>query len=162
MKNKTFCIGDIHGNYKGLLQVLKKSNFNYDNDTLITLGDIADGWSEVPQCVDELLNIKNRIDIGGNHDLWLYEWLKFGMMPNVWVNQGGRATINAYLIDGKMADPKHLDFFAKQANYYIDDKNRAFVHGGYTSHKGAGHELSNSQYYWDRTLWDIALASKKN
>jgi len=25
-------MGDIHGNYRGLLQCLEKSNFDYDND----------------------------------------------------------------------------------------------------------------------------------
>lgn len=68
--NKTFCCGDIHGNYKALKQVLEKSNFDYDNDTLISLGDIVDGWSDTYKCVEELLKIKNRIDIKGNHIIW--------------------------------------------------------------------------------------------
>ena len=36
-------MGDIHGNYRGLLQCLEKSNFDYDNDKLIQLGDVVDG-----------------------------------------------------------------------------------------------------------------------
>lgn len=66
--NKVFCIGDIHGSYKGLLQCLRKSNFDYKNDTLICLGDVVDGWSQVKECFDELLKIKNLIYVIGNHD----------------------------------------------------------------------------------------------
>lgn len=65
---KRFVIGDIHGNLKGLLQCLERSGFNKEHDLLITLGDIADGYSYVYQVVEELLTIKNRIDIRGNHD----------------------------------------------------------------------------------------------
>ena len=56
---KTFVIGDVHGNNRALLQCLEKSGFDKENDKLISLGDIADGWSEVPQCVETLLSIKN-------------------------------------------------------------------------------------------------------
>ena len=51
---KTYVLGDVHGAYKALLQVLMKSNFDYENDTLISLGDICDGWSEVVECFEEL------------------------------------------------------------------------------------------------------------
>jgi serine/threonine protein phosphatase 1 len=54
---KTFVIGDIHGNYRALLQCLERSGFNKEIDTLIQLGDVADGWSETAECVEELLRI---------------------------------------------------------------------------------------------------------
>ena len=65
---KRFAIGDIHGNYKALKQCLERSAFDKENDLLIQLGDVADGWHEVYECVDELLSIKNTIFIKGNHD----------------------------------------------------------------------------------------------
>lgn len=40
---RTFVIGDIHGAYKALVQFLEHSGFDYDNDRLIPIGDIADG-----------------------------------------------------------------------------------------------------------------------
>ena len=43
---RILCIGDIHGNYKGLMQCLQRSNFDYQNDTLISLGDVVDGHSQ--------------------------------------------------------------------------------------------------------------------
>ena len=158
---KTFVIGDIHGGYKALVQCLARSNFNKEEDTLISLGDIADGWSEVPECIEELLTIKNLIAIEGNHDNWARQWLKFGIANHMWLNQGGQATFDAYTIYHPDLMIKHeKEFFEKQINYYIDDKNRGFVHGGFTSSKGLGHEPHVSNYIWDRDLWTLAVLSQ--
>ena len=32
--SRTLCIGDIHGNFKGLKQALERCNFDYNNDFL--------------------------------------------------------------------------------------------------------------------------------
>jgi serine/threonine protein phosphatase 1 len=74
---KKFVIGDIHGGYKSLLQCLERSDFNYEEDQLIVLGDVVDGWPETPQCIEELLKVKNLIYIMGNHDAWADQWLRF-------------------------------------------------------------------------------------
>lgn len=63
-----FVTGDVHGNYKALLQCLERSGFNKEKDQLIQLGDVVDGFSEVYECVEELLSIKNLIALKGNHD----------------------------------------------------------------------------------------------
>ena len=41
--SRTLVIGDVHGNHRGLLQCLERSGFDKENDTLISLGDVADG-----------------------------------------------------------------------------------------------------------------------
>ena len=62
---RIFVIGDIHGAHKALVQVLERCEFDYENDQLITIGDIVDGWGDSYMVVEELLKIKNRIDIIG-------------------------------------------------------------------------------------------------
>lgn len=157
---KTFVIGDIHGGYKALMQCLERSEFNKEEDTLISLGDIADGWSQVPECIEELLTIKNLILIEGNHDNWARQWLKFGIANKMWLHQGGRATFEAYSIYHPDLMMKHeTEFFAKQIPYHIDEENRGFVHGGFTSRKGLGYEHSFTTYMWDRDMWSLALLS---
>ena len=49
-----FCIGDIHGNYQALLEVMSKSNFDYVKDKLIVLGDVVDGHPCTKEVIDEL------------------------------------------------------------------------------------------------------------
>ena len=52
---KTFAVGDIPGAYKSLVQCLERSKFDYNNDRLIVMGDVVDGYPDVKQCFDELL-----------------------------------------------------------------------------------------------------------
>ena len=147
---KNFVIGDIHGGYKALIQCLERSNFDYKEDTLICLGDVTDGWPETPQCIEELIKIKNLIYVIGNHDVWLDQYLKFGATPKLWTIQGGQATVDAYLKNIDLRD-KHFNFFNKSCNYYLDDKNRIFVHGGFI--RGVKLEAQSSTIFtWDRTL----------
>ena len=155
-------MGDIHGGYKALVQCMERAKFDYELDTLIQLGDVADGWSEVPECVDLLLKVKNLIAIKGNHDEWAREWMLFGTPPHMWLKQGGQATYDAYRHDVEMKADHYTRFFNKQHNYYHDEENdRVFVHGGYVDAKGIGHDHSKS-YYWDRELWSIALSGKSS
>src|SRR6266700_1100414 len=93
---KTFVIGDIHGAHKALLQCLDRSGFDRENDTLITLGDICDGWPYVYECVEELLKIKNIINIIGNHDQWFLKWYYTLCHPDYW-GSGAKNTAVSYL-----------------------------------------------------------------
>ena len=157
---KKFVIGDIHGGYRALIQCFERSGFDKENDLLITLGDIVDGWSEVIEVVDELLTIKNRIDIRGNHDQWFVDWYLTGVAKHVWTSQGGQVTLNAYT---KLMDENidkfnlHIDkFFNKQDYYYLDDNNRLFVHGGFPNWESDPENISVDEMMWDRHMYEVA------
>src|SRR5678809_1468386 len=92
---RRFVIGDIHGNYEALKQVIERCGIDKENDLLITLGDIVDGFYQTYECVEELLTFKNRIDIRGNHDDWFVQWLNHGIHPVHW-EQGGYGTARSY------------------------------------------------------------------
>lgn len=128
--SRTLVVGDIHGGNKALLQVLERCNFDNNKDRLISLGDIADGWPETPECVDTLLGIKNLVAIRGNHDVWVYDWFERGWDPIIWTQQGGIETIKAYIRTGQVVDEKHREFWKNQIDYFIDDNN-LYVHGGW-------------------------------
>jgi len=150
---KTFVIGDIHGGFKALKQCLKKSKLDYKVDKLIVLGDVADGWPDIPECFEELFKIKHLVYIRGNHDQWLKDFLKYGKQPDVWTLQGGMATREAYLFRRPELMKPHLEFLKKTKFYYKDDKNRVFVHGGIDLDKPI--EENTKRYLcWDRALWD--------
>ena len=158
---KTFVIGDIHGGYKALMQCLERSGFDYEKDQLISLGDIADGWPEVPECVDELLKIKNLIVIQGNHDKWCEDWLFYGNIHPYWLEQGGQATKDSYISSHKLLDEEHKKFFKSMEYYYIDEENRLFVHGGFTHVRGPQDEEYPSTLWWDRSLWEMSLMTRR-
>lgn len=149
---KTFVIGDIHGGYKSLLQCFERSKIDYKKDRLVCLGDIADGWTETAEALDELLKIKNLIYVRGNHDQWLKDWLHKGKKPNIWTSQGGLNTIKSYSSNPSLKQ-KHLMFLKKTPFYYVDKKNRVFVHGG-VSQDGIEIDKCDKQFLsWDRNLW---------
>jgi len=76
-------IGDIHGGYKALLQVLERCNYNPKNDQIIFLGDYVDGWSQSYEVIQKLIELQEEsthgnIHIIGNHDKWFTQWLDTG------------------------------------------------------------------------------------
>jgi serine/threonine protein phosphatase 1 len=153
----TYVIGDPHGGNKAFLQVLERSGFNNDEDTLICLGDVCDGFSQTPELIESLLGIKNLISIKGNHDDWCYQWMKYRVGNPNWLRQGGQATKDAYQIYHSDLIIKHeKEFFSNQRYYYIDDKNRLFVHGGF-NHHNPFLETKKSSLIWDRSLYETAL-----
>jgi len=149
---RTLVVGDIHGGNRAFLQCLERSKFDYENDKLICLGDVVDGYPETPQVIEELLKIKNLILIEGNHDDWAYNWFQMGASPIIWTQQGGQATIDAYIANPELMI-KHRDFFRRAVKCYVDDKKRVFVHGGFKL--GVPVEEQPARYLtWDRDLYD--------
>lgn len=156
---KTFAIGDIHGALKALKQIITAID-PQKNDRLIFLGDYVDGWSESAQVIEYLMELSQNfpcIFIKGNHDAWCESWLS-GMPPDkTWLFNGGESTISSYAKISAARKDIHLAFFNHLYNYYIDDQNRLFIHAGFSSMHGPAYEHYQSNYSWDRTLWEMAL-----
>jgi len=158
--SRTLVVGDIHGGLKALEQVLERANVT-DKDKLIFLGDYVDGWSESSQVINALIELSQKqecIFIKGNHDLYCEEWLSFGHKPEMWLLNGGVATMESYADFSDEEIDKHLEFFSQMHNYYTDEQNRLFIHAGYSSMHGPEKEMHSSNYRWDRTLWETAVA----
>jgi len=175
--SKTYVMGDVHGAYRALVQVLERSNFNKEEDTLIFLGDVCDGWNEVYECVEELLTIKNLISILGNHDKVFLDWINSATHGWGWL-QGAKATADSYIryaerecviYAGKggyltnltMLDMplKHIQFYQNMLFKYTDHRNRCFVHGGFNRHYLIDDQTIDV-LCWDRDLWMAALSAK--
>jgi serine/threonine protein phosphatase 1 len=150
--SRTFVMGDIHGAYRALRQCLERSGFDRTRDQLIFLGDVSDGWPETKLCIDELLLIKNLICLRGNHDDWTLTWMKTGAAENIWLGQGGRATVKSYL-DGVPDD--HIEFLDQALPYYVKD-NLLFVHAGIDPTVPIESQTPDT-FLWDRNMARIAL-----
>ena len=161
--SRKLVIGDIHGGLKAIHQVLERANVT-QKDILIFLGDYVDGWSESPAVLDFLIALQKKqpcIFIRGNHDELLLDWL-LGNNENIdeklWFQHGGEATVKSYQNIDSETKEKHIDFLKSLQDYYLDDENRLFIHAGFTNMKGVEHEFFKPLFYWDRTLWETALA----
>ncbi len=176
---RKFVMGDIHGAHKAMLQCFERSNFDYESDLLIQLGDVVDGYPQVYECVEELLSVKNLIALKGNHDDWFDEFIKTEFQPYYW-NYGGQGTLISYLQhvnkDGQLLfkgkgdktglrpndiPETHKSFFNGQKPYFIDDENRCFVHAGFDRLLPFS-EQNILDFYWDRSLWQDAKLHQAN
>jgi len=156
---RTIVIGDIHGALKALEQLMAQIALQPE-DSLIFLGDYVDGWSQSAEVIRYLMALEQRyacIFIKGNHDAWCEDWLADQLPNDTWLFHGGRLTVESYARLTAAERLEHLSFFNRMRNYYVDEKNRLFIHAGFSSMHGPDHEPYKSNYSWDRTLWEMAL-----
>lgn len=157
---RTLVIGDIHGGLKGLVQVIERANVT-KKDTLIFVGDYGDGWSESAGVIRYLISLKKSnkcVFIRGNHDYLVHRYLKFNDLNAMWLQYGGRSTLDSYVDISAKEKQEHVSFLDQLVNYYIDDANRLFVHAGFTNQAGPKHEFYPNMVFWDRTLWEMAYS----
>lgn len=162
--SRTLVIGDIHGSYKALVQILERAAIT-QADRLIFLGDYVDGWGQSPEVIDFLIGFKASHDcifMRGNHDDLLLSWLKTGEYTEEWFTHGGQLTTEKYSNVPEDKKQVHILFLESLEDYYLDDHNRLFIHAGFTNLNGVKHEYFTRMFYWERTLWETALALDKN
>lgn len=158
--NNTFVIGDIHGGLKALQQVLQRANVSV-NDKLIFLGDYTDGWSDTANLIDFLIDLKSKQDcvfMKGNHEEMVLKWLQGNEDNEIWRMHGGQSTVEVYQNISENKKQKHIQFLSELNEYYLDDNNRLFIHAGFTNLKGVEFEYFRGMFWWDRTLWETAMA----
>jgi serine/threonine protein phosphatase 1 len=157
--SRTLVIGDIHGGLRALKQLFERAAITA-LDRLIFLGDYVDSWSESPQTLDFLIELSKThqcIFIRGNHDELLLQWL-LGKENALWHQHGGMATMSSYTNLNSDIKAKHITFLESLQDYFLDNENRLFVHAGFTNLHGVAHEHYPRLLYWDRTLWETAVA----
>lgn len=158
--SRKIAIGDIHGGYKALIDLIDKIQPN-KTDQLIFLGDYVDGWSQSPEVIDYLISLNNTFDcvfIRGNHDQLLLDWLVTKKNNELWLQHGGASSVSAYQNIDEDRLNKHIDFLSSLKMNYLDEKNRLFVHAGFTNPNGIEKEYFPNMFFWDRTLWEMVLS----
>ncbi len=157
---RTLVVGDIHGGLKALQQVLDFAS-PQDGDLLVFLGDYVDGWSEASQTLGFLIELQQShpcIFLRGNHDDLCLQWLTLGRENPLWLKAGGEATQKSYAGIGEATRREHIRFLESLSDYHLDQEGRLYVHAGFTNPRGVGHEHTSENFYWDRTLWEMALS----
>ncbi|MFB9077775.1 metallophosphoesterase family protein [Flavobacterium procerum] len=160
---RTLVFGDIHGGLKALIQLLERIDYSV-NDRFVFLGDYVDGWSESAQIIDFLMELSQKqecIFIKGNHDAWCQEWLEENTINDIWFLHGGKSTIESYTGIDYSQKEKHHNFFNSMKDYFVDENNNLFIHAGFSSMHGPEKEHYQTNFSWDRTLWEMALIMDK-
>lgn len=157
---RTFVVGDIHAGLRGLEQVLERLQASSE-DRFIFLGDYVDGWSTAVETLEFLMEFSKKhscIFLRGNHDALTLDWLRDQKDNPLWLASGGAATQQSYKGIGQTTRERHIRFLESLKDYYLDAQNRLFLHAGFTHPKGVSQEYFRANFYWDRTLWEMALS----
>lgn len=149
---RIFVTSDIHGAYRALEQCLLRSGFQPEEDQLIVLGDICDGWPETHHVIRALSGINRLVLLRGNHDEWALHWMKTGEITPGWWMQGGKATVTSFENGFTEEDIA----FIERALYYYEWNDRLFVHAGILPGIPLD-EQDPEVFLWDRSLVMKAL-----
>ena len=116
-------VGDIHGMYGKLIALMKKVQFDSEQDLLIFLGDYIDRGPQSLECLDYVMALQEQypervIPLMGNHEAMCVGYIQFYMlrsepyMPQfdltlvcAWLENGGTETCNQF----KMLDKDDFD-----------------------------------------------------
>jgi RNA ligase len=97
-------VGDVHGCYDELIQMLDELNFDRQEDVLISTGDLIDRGPKIKEVIDFVMSLPHFYSVIGNHE---DKCIRYFEGTNVKVANGLQKTIDAF--DNKMP-PEVLDF----------------------------------------------------
>jgi len=135
MKNRVFAIGDIHGCFDEMKDLIENKIQLCKKDKLIFLGDYIDRGSGSKKVLDYIIELQhNNFDIvtlQGNHESMLIEaWYNENLISK-WLQNGGSETLLSFGTDKlKNIAPKYIHFLEHLKLYYELDKF-LFVHAGF-------------------------------
>jgi serine/threonine protein phosphatase 1 len=153
---RKFVIGDIHGHFDPMMELFERVNFRFNEDSLISLGDLVDRGPKPIEVIETLMRIRHFIHILGNHDEWCHQYLITEEVEPIWIVQGGADTLRAYKKSPEVIK-RHIEFFEKAKLYHIDAQTRLFVHGGFNPKVPFYLQKEHkSTLLWDRTLLEAA------
>ncbi|MBX7490306.1 metallophosphoesterase family protein [Helicobacter turcicus] len=111
-KRPLYIIGDVHGCYKTLCALVKKFP-EKENSQIVFVGDLIDRGMESCAVVDFVMEGKYPCVLGNHEELMLEYYSSVTMdRDGVWMENGGRETIQSYANYGKVQRLKeHLEFF---------------------------------------------------
>lgn len=165
MTEAFFVVGDVHGRYDLMVEILKK--WDQQKQQLVFLGDVIDRGEQSRQCLElakELVEEEGAICLMGNHERMLLAYLRDPENRyDHYHRNGGDTTINSLLgrdldspvepllavkeLSEKVADL--LDFVATRPYYHETDRY-IFVHAGLDWSQSDWRKTSHHDLVWLR------------
>jgi len=135
MSNRQFAIGDIHGCFDSLKELIENKIQLRKNDKLIFLGDYIDRGSNSKEVIDYIIELQENdydvVTLLGNHESMLVDAYNNEGALSKWIQNGGSETLKSFEINSlKDLDSKYLNFFNSLKLYFELDEY-LFVHAGF-------------------------------
>jgi serine/threonine protein phosphatase 1 len=135
MNNRIYAIGDIHGCFRAMKDLIENKIQLTKADKLIFLGDYIDRGPDSKKVLDYIIELQNNhydiITLRGNHEsMFINAWYNESAVSK-WIINGGSETLLSFGTDKlKNIDSKYLHFLENLKFYYELDKY-IFVHAGF-------------------------------
>lgn len=153
-KQRIYAIGDIHGQYQMLKELINNVKIDFNNSIVIFLGDYIDRGPQSFEVVEYLSKLflkhpKNIILLKGNHeDLFLKS-----EKHSLWIYNGGTSTIKSYKKHNynlPIEMPSTHSKFFKNLKLYYETENFIFVHAGVKNFNQQLNKESPDDLLWIR------------
>jgi len=95
LKGRDFVIGDLHGSYEALMNLLTNVNFDPEKDRLISVGDLVDRGPESQRCLG-LLREPWFHAVLSNHEQMMLDAFRGRPMGAYWFMNGGAWGMEAW------------------------------------------------------------------
>ena len=168
MKTGYFVIGDIHGHFDELVDLLK--SWDEAAEQLVFLGDYIDRGpdsAKVVALVKELVETKGAIALKGNHEDMLKEFLEDPIFnAEHYLLQGGYQTMLSYGYKGMDAEYLAEKFneehgetriFLENLPFYYETADYIFVHAGVNLYLQDWHDSNSVDFLWIREQFHRAM-----
>jgi len=133
---RVFAVGDIHGCYDKLVQLLGRIPLDWKRDRLVFMGDYIDRGPHSYEVVEHLIQLQDLhpdiVFLKGNHEQMLADYLA-GKDRLLYLYNGGQQTLESYLRHGARGEhpipPRHRRFF-DELRLLFETEDYIFVHAG--------------------------------
>jgi serine/threonine protein phosphatase 1 len=135
MNTRIFAIGDIHGCFDSLKELVENKIQLQKSDKLILLGDYIDRGEKSKEVIDFIIELLENgydvIPLIGNHEAMLIAACENEKNISQWIQNGGDKTLKSFDI-GSLNDieSKYIKFF-NDLRYYCSFEDFLFVHAGF-------------------------------
>lgn len=135
MNKRLFAIGDIHGCFHSLTELIEQRIQIRKDDKIVFLGDYIDRGPHSKDVIDFIIGLRDDgfeiIPLLGNHEAMLLDaYMNKGRLSQ-WLLYGGSETLNSFRIKHiREMEPKYVRFF-KELVYYYPFEKFLFVHAGF-------------------------------
>jgi serine/threonine protein phosphatase 1 len=129
----TCAIGDIHGCFDQLEELIAAVRKEASVDKWVTVGDYIDRGPKSKEVVDFLISFQkaaNVVCLKGNHEAMLVETIDERLNQDWWVENGGDAVLRSFGITRALSLPQTYLDWMRDLPLYHDDGKRFFVHAG--------------------------------
>ncbi len=156
---RRIAIGDIHGCFNTLKELLENKVRVEKQDRLFFVGDYIDRGPDSKGVLDYLIGMKQdgfkMVFIRGNHEEMLIESFSSESFFHPWIYNGGGATLHSFGISqeeylklpgDRKLPPKYMEFLS-HTTYYIELDRAFVVHAGFNF-------MDNNPYHdLDAMIW---------